>query len=81
MIFEGKIVEAKAHIDCPYCGKVCEFDYEEINKCKCKIIHLKFPCCNSKLEISTDTPVGISRHQYFDVTFSDITDNSNNEVK
>ena len=32
MIIKGKIVEAKAHIDCPYCGKVCEFDYEEINK-------------------------------------------------
>jgi hypothetical protein len=81
MIFEGKVVKAKAHIDCPYCGKVCEFDYEEINKCKYKNIYLKLPCCNSMLTMFTDAPAGISRHQYFSVTFSDINDNSNNEVK
>jgi hypothetical protein len=80
MIFEGKVVQAKAHIDCPYCGKVCEFDYEEINKCKCKTIYLKFPCCNSTLKVFTDRS-GINRHQYFNVTYSDITDNSGNEVK
>ena len=70
MIIEGKIVEAKAHIDCPYCGKVCEFDYEEINKSEGNFIGLKFPCCDMVLGMNKNPPVGLSRHQYFSVTFS-----------
>ena len=70
MIIKGEIVEAKAHIDCPYCGKVCEFDYEEINKSKGNFIGLKFPCCGVLIHMAKNPPVGLSSHQYFSVTFS-----------
>ena len=69
MIFEGKVVKAKAHIDCHYCGKVCEFDYEEILKSKEDIVNLKFPCCGVVRQMPKNPPVGLSRHQYFRVTF------------
>ena len=69
-IFEGKVVKAKAHIDCPYCGKVCEFDYEEINKSEGNFIGLKFPCCDVVRQMTKTPPIGLSTHQYFSVTFS-----------
>ena len=69
MIIEGKVVEAKAHIDCPYCSKVCEFDYEEILKNKGNFIGLKFPCCGVVIHMTKQTPVGLTPHQYFSVTF------------
>lgn len=70
MIFEGKVVKAKAHIDCPYCSKVCEFDYEEILKSKEDIFNFKFPCCGVVRQIAKYPPIGLSPHQYFSVTFS-----------
>ena len=70
MIFEGKVVKAKAHIDCPYWGKVCEFDYEEILKSKEDIFNFKFPCCGVVRQIAKYPPIGLSPHQYFSVTFS-----------
>lgn len=70
MIIKGEIVEAKAHIDCPYCGKVCEFDYEEILKSKEDIVNLKFPCCGVVRQMDKNPPIGLNLHQYFSVTFS-----------
>ena len=69
MIIKGKVVKAKAHIDCPYCGKVCEFEYEETNKSEGNFIGLKFPCCDMVLGMNKNPPVGLSRHLYFSVTF------------
>ena len=70
MIIEGKIVEAKAHIDCPYCHKVCEFNYEEILRGKEDFVDLKFPCCGVVRQMTKHPPIGLSFHQHFSVTFS-----------
>jgi hypothetical protein len=70
MVIKGEIVEAKAHVDCPYCSKVCEFDYEEILKSKEDIVYLKFPCCGVVRQMTKNPPIGLSSHQYFSVTFS-----------
>ena len=70
MIIEGKVVKAKAHIDCPCCDKVGEFDYEEILKSKESFVSLKFPCCGVVIQMDKYPPVGLSPHQYFSVTFS-----------